>query len=111
MILSDTIYYRADGTVSSVQRVSRETFTKPSGAEAFEDVTSEVQLSALDALLNPAYGAMDAHNKSLEAQIVELREQVEEATARATEAEAKLTQIASMDRQYDEIVKPLLGNA
>lgn len=111
MILSDTIYYRADGTVSSVQRVAREAFTKPSGAEAFEDVTSEVQLSALDAVLNPAYGGMDAHNKTLEAQIVELRDEVQRQTERANSAEGKLAQIAHLDRQYDEAAKPLLSGA
>lgn len=74
MILSDTIHYRADGAPSSVQRVIRETFRKPSGAEGFEDVTSEVSLDALREVLGDAVANMDAHNKALEAQFVQERE-------------------------------------
>lgn len=74
MLISDTIYYRGDGTVSSVVRTIRETFTKPSGAQATEDVESPVSLEALTEHLGGAYANMDSHNKALEAQIATERE-------------------------------------
>lgn len=122
MILSDTIHYRQDGTASSVQRIKRETFRKPSGTEGYEDVTSEVPLSALDAVLAPAYGGMDAQNKALEGQLASEREAAAAAIAERdlnisdlrqslAVAEGKLKAIADVDRQYDAVVKPLLPAA
>lgn len=89
MILSDTLHYRPDGTVSGITRITRETYTTPSGREATEDVSSTVQLSDVTALLDGGYAAFDAHNKSLEAQIVTERE-----TA-ASEKEQALREIAA----------------
>lgn len=102
MILSDTIHYRPDGTVSSVQRVTRETFTKPSGAEGFEDVTSEVSLDALNAHLGEAYAGMDTHNKALEAQIVQERE-----AARAMHERAMLEQASNHNLAIDNAANAL----
>lgn len=73
-IISDTLHYRADGTVSGVTRVTRESYTSPSGRVVTDDVVSSVEIRDVTALLDVSYAAFDAHNKSLEAQIVTERE-------------------------------------
>ncbi len=122
MILSDKIHYRADGTVSSVQRTTSETYLTPSGREQTEETTAEVPLAAISSHLAGPYADLDAHNKTLEAQIVSEREasdkaiaerdlQIKDLTNRLAVAEGKLKAIADVDRQYDEVVKPLLAPA
>lgn len=74
MIISDTLHYRADGTVSSVTRVTRESYTSPSGRSVSEDVTTTHDLQDVVALLDRVYANLDSHNKSLEAQIATERE-------------------------------------
>lgn len=140
MLLHDTIYYRADGTISSIQRVTRETFTKPSGAQASEDLTSEVSLDTLRQHLGEAYANMDAHNRNLEAQIERERQAaaqaltsleasaaaqiaarareienlqatVQQLVQRASLAEGKLAALADLDRQYDQMAAQLRAAA
>lgn len=113
VIISDTLNYRPDGTVSGITRVTRTTYTKPSGVEASEDVTSIVDLSAITAILDPAYAQHEQHNRDLEAQIVSERE------AAATDKEAvraqlqgqidTLTQtIRAADAAWDEAVRGVI---
>lgn len=88
MLISDTITYRPDGTVSSVLRVTRETYTKPSGAGAVEDVSTVVTLDAVKDQLGGAYAAIETHNKALEEQIATER------TAAVAEKEDAVRQTA-----------------
>lgn len=69
IVISDTLHYRPDGTVSGVTRVARESYTTPGGRELSEDVSSTVGIEAVTALLDGGYAAFDAHNKALETQI------------------------------------------
>lgn len=108
MIMSDTIYYRADGTVSSVQRTTRTEFTRPSGAVDFDDATSEVPLSAVSEHLAGPYADLDAHNKTLEAQLAAERDQaklgIETAQAAARgEISRRDEQIATLQAAVKEL--------
>lgn len=73
-IRSDTIYYRADGTISSIIRRETVTFTGPKGETFDRDTEKTIELSDITDILDPAYASFDAHNKTLEAQIVTERE-------------------------------------
>lgn len=69
-ILSDTIYYRVDGTVSSIIRRTTVTFTGPKGETFARDMDAPVDLSEISDILDPAYARLDAHNRALETQLV-----------------------------------------
>lgn len=74
-ITSDTIYYREDGTISSVQRTTRVQYTKPSGVLDFENATSEVSLGEFSQHLDSAAVVFESRNRELEAQIAAERAQ------------------------------------
>lgn len=95
MIISDTIHYRGDGTVSSVVRKELVTFTGPKGESFDKEVETSISLDAISDFINPAYAAFDAHNKSLEAQIV---------TERETAAAEKETAIQQLSEAKDAVI-------
>lgn len=118
MIVSDTIFYRADGTVSTVQRVTRETFKTPSGREQSEDVTAEVPLSAISEHMAGPFAALDAHNRDLEAlierergeakaTIADMSTTLASVTQARNDAVTRLNALADLDRQYDVAAAPL----
>lgn len=98
-LISDTLHYRPDGTISGVTRVIRESYQTPSGRDVTEDVTSNVDLSAVTDQLGEANVAFDAHNKTLEQQIVDERVAAEdEKTALRTQhAESTTALIADKE--------------
>lgn len=98
-ILSDTLHYRADGTVSGVTRVTRDSFRTPSGRDLTEDVSSTVGIAEVTALLDQGYAQFDAHNKTLEAQIITEREEAETEKQRIAReaAEAAAAALAAKD--------------
>lgn len=98
-ILSDTLHYRPDGTVSGVTRIIRESYKTPSGRDVTEDVTSTVSIEDVTALLDQGYAQFDAHNKTLEAQIITEREEAETEKQRIAReaAEAAAAALAAKD--------------
>lgn len=80
-LISDTLYYRADGTVSGVTRVVRESYKTPSGRDVTEDVTSAVDIAVVTDALDAAYAAFDQHNKTLEQKIADERRRAEDEIA------------------------------
>ena len=98
-ILSDPLHYRPDGTVSGVTRVTRESYKTPSGRDVTEDVTSTIGIGEVTALLDQGYAQFDAHNKTLEAQIITEREEAETEKQRIAReaAEAAAAALAAKD--------------
>jgi hypothetical protein len=99
ILISDTLNYREDGTVSGVTRVMRDTYTTPSGREMSEDVSSVVALADVTAGLDAAYAQFDAHNRALEQQIIDEREAAaaDKAQALASAAAIYAAGIAAKD--------------
>lgn len=96
IVLSDTLHYRPDGTVSGVTRVARESYTTPGGRELYEDVSSTVGIEVVTALLDGGYAAFHAHNKALEKQIDEERTAARDDKALALQ---QLTDAYAADRK------------
>lgn len=69
MIISDTIYYRPDGTISSVMRKELVTFTGPKSESFTKEVESPAELSDVTALAGRGYDDLTLQNKYLEGQI------------------------------------------
>jgi len=91
MIISDTIYYREDGTVSSVVRASREVFTSPkSGKDVSEDITEVVSIDAVQEGLGDSYGKTEDRIAALEQQIADERTAAEEAVKTLTDEKITL---------------------
>lgn len=103
-ILSDTLHYRPDGTVSGVTRIIRESYKTPSGRDVTEDVTSTVSIEDVTALLDQGYAQFDAHNKTLEAQIITEREEAETEKQRIAReaAEAAAAALAAKERAHED---------
>jgi hypothetical protein len=95
ILISDTLSYRPDGTISGVTRIMRDTYTTPSGREMTEDISSVVALADVTAGLDASYAAFDAHNKALEQQIIDERVAAAADKAQAL-ADAAATYAASL---------------
>jgi hypothetical protein len=102
MIMSDTLHYRPDGTVSGVTRVVREEYQTPSGRLVTEDVSSSVTIGEVTALLDRQYASSDARNKALETQIVTERETAaaDKEDALRAAAEANIAALTEKDRAH-----------
>ena len=102
MIISDTLHYRADGTVSGVTRVTRETYRTPSGRDLTEDVSSTLGIEAVTALLDSGYAGLGQHNATLEAQIVTERDTAasDKAAALRAASEAAATALSIKDQEH-----------
>lgn len=101
MIISDTIHYREDGTVSSVIRVTRSIYETPSGREATEDVSSEIALADVASGQLAAYGARESANAALENQVQTLRDDKEGLQNRLAAALSALRAVAAADSSWD----------
>ena len=101
MIISDTIHYRGDGTVSSVVRKELVTFTGPKGESFDKEVESTIQLSDISSVIDPAYASFDTYNKTLETQIAAERvaAETEKLTAVRQVSDAKDAVIAAKDAE------------
>lgn len=103
ILISDTLSYRPDGTVSGVTRVQRETFTTPSGREQTEDVSSIVTLEDVGKVLDASYAEHATHNAALEQQIVDEREAAaaDKAAAVQAAADASAQALAALNAAHD----------
>lgn len=73
MLISDTIHYRPDGTVSGVTRKTRESYETPSGRGLIEDVDALVTIGDVTAVLGAAYQANEVRHAELEQLIADER--------------------------------------
>jgi len=73
-LVQDVVYYREDGTVSSVSRTEREFFATPSGRDTSELVESRITVEDHAATLGLAEAKMHRRVAELEEQIVTERE-------------------------------------
>lgn len=91
MIISDTIYYREDGTVSSVVRASREVYKSPaSGKDVSEDVSAVVSIDEVQEGLGDSYGKTEDRIAALERQIADERTVAEETAKTLRDEKATL---------------------
>lgn len=102
MLISDTIHYREDGTVSSVTRVVREAFKTPSGRDVTEDLTSTVTVADLTEALDGSYGVAEATNAELERKIAS------KADEHRAEIDALKQEFAAAAAQYRAQIKEQL---
>lgn len=116
-LISDTLHYREDGTVSGVTRVQREEFKTPSGRTQTEDVASDIKLEALTETLGGAAATAEARATELEEliaaerasveadQVKPLLERIKALSAEKAELEAVLAKVQKAIAVFVEALK------
>ena len=100
-ILSDTIWYREDGTISSITRAKLDEFETPSGRSASEQINETISINVLQDQLGNACATYEQSIHELEARFNAEREQ-EAAALAAVRTEHSAT-LAERDALINEL--------
>lgn len=111
-VVSDTIFYRPDGSISSVMRTNLESFTTPSGKETSEQTTATIDIAEISAHVGGAAVTLEARIQELEGIIADHQKAAADAVAEVTAAKSELAEakgvlaaVAAADAQWDQGIR------